>query len=160
MKKATLKNAASVLRYMLLSPFSRVRDVVAIAFDDLPDEHHGVILMHDVVTVERITSDKVAEAEERLGLHVVFEPDDVFAPVEDQSARRRRSAVDREKLKLLEVDVRRMLPAARAVRYHPMFDRILRDARSYLLALRIHRAAVDGPIPVRAVEIERARNAR
>src|SRR6185503_18736845 len=94
-----------------LSPFLRVRDVVALAIDDLPDEHHGVILVHDVVAVERITADKVAEAEERLGLHVVFEPDDILAPVQNQASRRRWSAVDREELKLLEVNVRGMLPA-------------------------------------------------
>src|SRR5687767_11934540 len=53
-----------------------------------------------------------------------------------------------------------MLPTSRTVRDDPVLDRILRDSGSHFLALRIHRAAIDGPVAVRAIEVERARDAR
>src|SRR5687768_10775466 len=132
-----------------------VGDVVAFALDDLPDEHHRVIFVDDVVAVERILADEIAEPEERLRMHVVLEPDDVFATVLHKTCRRRRRAIDREELKLLEVDVRRMLPTSRTVRDDPVLDRILRDSGPHFLTLRIHRAAIDGPVAVRAIEVER-----
>ena len=59
--------------------------VVVTSWSDLEDEHHCVILMHNVVTVERILALEVAETEEGLRLHVVFQPDHVFAPVLNQA---------------------------------------------------------------------------
>src|SRR5688572_11841701 len=41
-----------------------------------------------------------------------------------------------------------------------MLDRVFRHARAHLLTLRIHRAAVDGPETVRAIEVEGARDTR
>ena len=60
---------------------SRLRCVVPRhSGDDVPADHHRVVLMHQVVTVHRILPGKIAEAQEHLHALRRAEHVDVFAP--------------------------------------------------------------------------------
>ena len=59
--------------------FSRYEYVVALQ-RDVPEGHHRVILMHDVVTVHGILAQPVAEADKQLHPLVGMQLRDVLAP--------------------------------------------------------------------------------
>src|SRR5690349_6944708 len=44
--------------------FSRHQDLIAL-LHDVPEGHHGVVLVHHVVTMDRVLAQPVAEAEEQ-----------------------------------------------------------------------------------------------
>src|SRR5262249_26041007 len=89
---------------------------------DGPQRHHGVILVHYVVAMHRITPGKIAEAEEQnVGL-VVVQLRNVFAGVLHQW---RWSAVARDDLVFFEMNVDGMHPAPRVIDDRPGFRRIL-----------------------------------
>src|SRR6185436_10880869 len=70
--------ARTLLRPWLSRQPSWLRIVVAVVVHG-PQEHHGVILVHDVVAMQRIVAAEVAEAEEELDRLVESEPYHVLA---------------------------------------------------------------------------------
>src|SRR5713226_10532784 len=92
-----------------VSPFPysyglRLRVVISLGCD-LPEQHHGVIFVNYVVTVQRIASQEIPEAEEEFDFRVVFQPYDVLPPGLDQRRVRRRLPVDGKRLELFEMDM-------------------------------------------------------
>src|SRR5712692_875452 len=53
---------------------------------ELPPQHHRMIFVDCVVTVHRIPSQEVPEAEKQFDLSIVLQPDHVFATFVDQRA--------------------------------------------------------------------------
>ena len=130
---------------------AKVTNVVVRSFEDV------VIFVHDVVAVQRVAALPIAEAEEQLHLLVVVQWRDVLARHLDL---RRRRAVAAQDLELFHVDVDRVHPAARVVLQHPVFHAVLLHAQAHGAAVGVHQAAVDHPLPVAALEVEGARDAR
>src|SRR5436309_16055649 len=89
--------ARNVLRFMLSS------------WHDVPPEHHGMVLVHDVVTVHGIPTVEVPEADEEPDLFVALQPHDILP---GHLVGRRRDAVAREDPELVEMDVAPVLPVA------------------------------------------------
>ena len=70
----------------------------------MPESHHGVVFVHNVVAVNRILPDPVAEAEEELNTLVRMDLHYVLASVLFDGQCRRRT-VTRKDLVFLEVDM-------------------------------------------------------
>src|SRR4030095_16880232 len=79
---------------------------------DVKSQHHGVVFVNRVVTVHRVTSHKVTEAEIDLYIVILAYSYDVLAPSLNKS---RLVPVSLEDLVLLEVDVDRMGPIKSAL---------------------------------------------
>src|SRR5262249_49824093 len=116
---------------------------------NLPYQHHGMIFMHEVVAVHRIPAEEIAEPEEKMHRVIELDPHHVFSRCLYE---RRRRSVPGQDLEFFEMDVDRMLPAARAVHQDPVFNRILSDFESRRVA--VGESAVDSPHPIISFEIE------
>jgi hypothetical protein len=116
-----------------------------------------VVFMHNVVAVDRILPDPVAEAEEDLNTFVRMHFRHVLASVLLDGQNRRR-AVAREDLVLLEVDMDGVRPISRKVREYPLFRAVLRHGETEVVA--VHELTVDRPLPVQAIKLEGANDPR
>src|SRR5580658_3693870 len=131
-------------------------DVVPAVSHDVPQSHHGVILVNHVVAVDRILTHPVAEAEEELHTFVRVYLHHVLARLLDGQGRRQSVAC--EDLVFLQVDMDWMGPVPGQVREDPLLRAVLRDREAELVA--VHELAVYRPLPVQAVELERADDPR
>src|SRR5918998_1472898 len=100
--------------------------------------------MNDVMAMNWVAPDKVAEAEKHLSLHVVLQSEHVLAPRLNDPGGPRRLVVDPEGLELLEVHVNRVLPPARVVLENPPLDRVTLDGEANVVARC--EFPVDGPL--------------
>src|SRR5919106_4864253 len=91
----------------------RLPDVVACVLH-LEEEHHLVIFVQRVVTVDRITAAEVAEPHDYFDLLVLTQTDHIF-PRELHVAALNLPAVTPDDAEFLQVDVNGMLPAAGVV---------------------------------------------
>jgi hypothetical protein len=103
-----------------------LRNVVAHVIDS-GQQHHRVIFVNHVVTVQWEPPDEVTETEKHFCFHVVLQPENILPASRNQSGARGRIAVDRKGLKLLEVHVDWMLPSTRVVLEDPLLDGIAFD---------------------------------
>src|ERR1700720_3086857 len=84
--------------------FRELRHVDVVSHgQDVPQSHHGVVLVYDVVAVDWILADPVAEAEEELDTLVGMQLRDILSRA--LNGQRRSGAVTREDLVFLKVDV-------------------------------------------------------
>src|SRR5260370_12051384 len=103
--------------------------------------------------MHRVSSQKVAKAEEQFGLGIVLDPDHVLSAFLYQRRIRRRLPVEQKGLKLFEMNMDGMLPADRTVLQDPVLDCVLLDRKTNLIA--IHELSVDLPLAVAPLELER-----
>src|SRR5437016_3136257 len=122
------------------------------SWHDVPPEHHGMVLVHDVVAVHGIPPVEVPEAHEEPDLFVALQPHDVLP---GHLVGRRRDAVAREDAELLEMDVDRVLPVAGVVLQDPDLGRALPRRRTDLV--HVEELAVDRPGAVLPLEPPRPR---
>src|SRR4051794_22341405 len=120
------------------------------AVHDVVARHHGVVLVDDVVAVERILAEEVAELDVDFDLLAGMKPDNVLSGILD-IARLDGDAIARQYPELLIMQVDRVGPAAPTI-----FD--VPDFSATELALGIHdvpieELTVDAPSAVLAVEV-------
>src|ERR1700722_19659186 len=141
----------------------RHQDVVSLK-RNVPQGHHGVIFMDYVVTVDGVFAQPVAEAEEQLHALVGMQLGNIFAP---QVRRYCRShPVAAQDPVLLQVNMDGVGPIARKVSQQPLLNAVLLHGeaehlcglatRSAIPVPAIEELAVDGPLAVQAVKLERA----
>src|SRR3989449_7739322 len=96
--------------------------IVTVSIDQVPSEHHGMVLMHSVVAMGGVPSDPVSESNEdanfvsRAQIHNILP---------GYFVRRRRFAVPREDPEFLHVNMNRMRPATATVFEGPDFGSAL-----------------------------------
>src|SRR5688572_19145738 len=112
-----------------------------------------MIFVNRVVTVHRITSDKVAEAEVDPNIVSLAQSDNVLASALDQ---RGRISVSLQNLMFLEVNMNWMRPIASALEF-PDLSRISLDSETNIVAVK--EFAVDYPLSILTVELEATRDA-
>src|SRR5580704_19523501 len=136
---------------------SRHVDVVFLAsWHEVPKSHHGVVLMNHVVTVDGVLAQPVAEAEEQLHAFVGMHLGHVLTPQVPRHGGPHPVAT--QNLMLLEVDVNRVRPITGEVGQQPLLRAVLPDGEAEGVA--VHELAVNRPLAVQAIELERADNAR
>ena len=89
---------------------------------DLAEDHHGVIFVKDVVAVKGKLAGEITEAKMHDRGDVVFQTQNIFPTLLDDSGILRRLAVDAQRLKRLEMHVKRMLPSRLDVLKYPLLD--------------------------------------
>src|SRR6266850_8156894 len=121
---------------VLLSRLPRLRPRIGVGagIDDFQMQHHRVVLVHDVMAVERVPSKEIAEAEEQPLIVAGLETRHVLAALLYQRRGGRRPPIDGESLELLEVHVDRMMPARSLVLPIPYLDGILQHPEADVLA--------------------------
>src|SRR6185295_13985079 len=120
---------------------------------DIEAQHHRMVLVDRVVTMHRISSQEVAEAEEQFGFGIVLKSEHVLSTHLNKRVVVWRLPVDQQGLELLEVNVNWMLPAARAVLQDPMLDRVLLNLEADLIT--VEKLSVYLPLAVAPLELER-----
>src|ERR1700722_17234137 len=136
---------------------SRSRHLYVVALcHDVPQRHHCVILVHHVVTVDRVLTRPVAEFEEQHRALVRMQLRDVLPAEIGRYAGCH--AVAAENLVFLQVNVHGVRPVAGEVGEDPLLGAVLLDREAELGA--IHELPVDRPLAVQAIELEGAHNPR
>src|SRR5262249_34920016 len=104
--------------------------------------------------VDRVLAEPVAEAEEQQDSLVLMQLRHVLAGL--LNSERRRDTVPRENLVLLQVDVYGVSPIPGGVEQDPVLDTVLLHSKAEVVA--IHELAVDRPLAVQPIELERPRD--
>src|SRR2546425_12603967 len=117
--------------------------IVTVSIDQVPPEHHGMVLMHGVVAMGGVPSDPVSKSNEDANV-VSWAQNHNILP--GYFVRRRRFAVPREDLEFLHVNMDRMGPAAATIFQGPdLSPALLRAGADFVY---VEEFPVDHPSPV------------
>src|SRR5688572_2495863 len=110
------------------------------------------------MTVQRNLADEVAKPEVDFRLHVVFQPENVFSTLGNQSRVLWCLAIDQEGLEFFEMHVDRVLPPTGVVLEDPLLHAVALNSEADVVAIT-NELTVDLPLTVAPFEPERPRDA-